>query len=83
MQLFNIAAANSEISHARTISHVHNDSIRELAVQGGQTGLVASGGETTSDAVATCHRCFFSPIRVFPQVSMALSASHPSTMLKM
>ena len=46
MQLFNTATAGSEIKHLSTINHLHADGIRELAVQEGQTGLVASGGET-------------------------------------
>ena len=45
MQLFDIAAAASGIKHLSSIHHVHTDSIRELAVQEGQTGLVASGGK--------------------------------------
>ena len=44
MQLFNVAA-DGEISHISTINHVHTDSVRELATQEGQSGLVASVGQ--------------------------------------
>ena len=62
MQLLNVSGVDSDISYANTVSHVHSNSIRELAVQGGQTGLVASGGKSTYTCeLPSCHRLFSSP----------------------
>jgi len=86
MLLYNVAAADREIKLNNTINQVHTDSIRELATQEGQAGLVASGGRlNTFHLISLCVRHCFSltHTHLFPQVSRALSAFRPSSTLRM
>lgn len=51
LQVFNITPAGGDIKLLNSIDSVHTDSIRELAVQAGHAGLVASGGKQKSNHI--------------------------------